>query len=79
MLNKSAHKTKAQIKRSHDDMARFIRALCQRSDEIHYCRADDAEERYQRALVLLRRAGFPYERKVPDVPVHASAKSGESK
>lgn len=55
--------TKAELQKSHDAMARFLVSLCRFSD-IHWGgrRTGDTERRYQRALKLIKRAGFKYVR-----------------
>lgn len=56
--------TKAQLKKSHDAMARFIRSLCRRSDKVHGAdRSPYTEKSYRRALRLLKNAGVHYKPK----------------
>lgn len=53
--------TKADIKKTHDAMARFLIGLCVYSDKYGLNRSSDAERRYRTARRLIRRAGFKYE------------------
>ena len=54
--------TKAEMKKSHDAMARFLKALCLSSDtKWNGSREPKAEANYQKALKLLKGAGFKYE------------------
>ena len=57
-------KTKADIKRTHDEMARFLIELCAYSDSAWgSSRTADTKRRYNKARRLIRRAGFKYEPK----------------
>ena len=53
--------TKAELVKSHDAMAQFIRGLCKRSDVVWGGNREPITDRhYRRALRLLKQAGFPY-------------------
>ena len=55
-------KKDVQLRRSHDAMARFLLSLLKFSDKKGMAQREPAVERhYQRALKLVRRAGFEYE------------------
>jgi len=54
-----------QLRRSHDAMARFLLSMLRHSDEQEDAgcpRLAGAENQYQEALRLLRRAGLEYKR-----------------
>lgn len=54
--------TKAELKKSHDAMARFLKSLCEFSDkECGANRNPDTERRYKKARRLLRNAGVNYD------------------
>lgn len=54
--------TKAELQKSHDAMARYIKFLCHNSDTRHAGhRTENCEKHYQKARKLLKRAGFKYE------------------
>lgn len=56
--------TKAQLKKSHDAMARFILSLCRFSDTAwHGQRDTHVEKQHLRARRLLKNAGVKYEPK----------------
>jgi hypothetical protein len=53
--------TKAELQKSHDDMARFLIELCRYSDEHWYgLRDPETNKRYLKAVRLLKRAGQEY-------------------
>lgn len=56
--------TKAELQKSHDAMAKYLIYLCRFSD-VHWGgrREGDTEKHYQRALRLIKQAGFKYERR----------------
>jgi hypothetical protein len=57
-------RTKAQLKQSHDNMARLLIEICSASDEVWamgLTRSARASRQYKRALGLSRAAGFKYD------------------
>lgn len=55
-------RTKVQLKKSHDAMARFLVSLCRDSDERLIHRTDEAQRQYDRAQRLIRAAGLKYDK-----------------
>jgi len=56
--------TKADLKKSHDEMAKFLLYLCRFSDIEHDAyRTGTTERHYQRARRLIKRAGLKYDPK----------------
>lgn len=54
--------TRAELQKSHDAMTRFLKSLCRYSDTVYRgYRSETAEENYQKARRLLKRAGVKYE------------------
>ena len=52
---------KAELQKSHDAMAKFLVHLCRFSDvRLGGCRTVTVEGHYQKALRLIKRAGFKY-------------------